>query len=503
MNVLIDTNIFISREDYKAVPANLSFLLELFAKNRVKIYIHPRSREDIKRDSDLERMQISLSKMASYPELISPPGGQNDPEFIGIVGDSENMREVVDNELLYAVYKDAVNFLITNDKGILNKAQKIGLSERVMNVDEGLEFFSRQFVRYLSAPTPAIKRTPVYNLDLSDPIFDGLKGEYPNFENWWKKISSEGRMASIYEWDKKNLGGILIFNEENEPIDSIPPIPKGRRLKICTFKVSYQGQKLGELFLKLAIRHAIENSLNEIYLTHYSKGEDELVNLIEQYGFFKIAKKNNGEDIYFKTFKKDVQKKDIENISPVELNKKYYPTFYDGPRVRKHIIPIRPEYHDRLFIEYRHRIPTIFEGAGELITEGNTIKKAYICHTMSKKLNPGDILLFYRSKDRKELTSVCTAEKIFQEIKRYEEVIKIVGKRTVYTRNELSEILNDGPATIIIFLLHFELKRYISLRNLQEAGVVRRAPRSVMEISNERYQQILKIGGLDERFTLH
>jgi DNA-binding transcriptional regulator YhcF (GntR family) len=243
--------------------------------------------------------------------------------------------------------------------------------------------------------------------------------------------------------------------------------------------------------------------LNEIYLSHYSKTGDELVSLIEQYGFFKIAKKSTGEDIYFKRFKRDIQKEDIESIPPVNLNKIYYPAFYDGPRVRKHIIPIKPEYHDRLFIEYRHRIPSIFEGAGELITEGNTIKKAYICRTMSKKLNPGDILLFYRSKDKKELTSVCTAEKIFQKIERYEEVIKIVGKRTVYSKDELSEILKHGPATIIIFLLHFELNRYISLHNLQRAAIVRKAPQSVMEISDGRYRQILKMGGLDERFTFH
>ena len=62
-------------------------------------------------------------------------------------------------------------------------------------------------------------------------------------------------MAWVFEWKEKNLGGILVLNQENEPIDSIPPIPKRRRLKICTFKVTYQGQKLGELFLKLAIQH--------------------------------------------------------------------------------------------------------------------------------------------------------------------------------------------------------------------------------------------------------
>jgi predicted nucleic acid-binding protein len=503
MNVLIDTNIFISREDYKEVPPSLSSLLELFEKNSVKIHVHPLSKDDIKRDPDLERMQISLSKMASYPELLSPPVSQNDSDFIRIVGAPKNMRDIVDHDLLYAVYKDAVNFLVTNDKGILDKAQKVGLPDRVLNVEEGLDFFRRQFVKYSLGPTPAIKRVPVYNLNLSDPIFDGLKKEYQGFENWWKKICREGRMAWVFEWKENNLGGILILNEENEPIDSIPPIQKRRRLKICTFKVMYQGQKLGELFLKLAIQHAIDNNLDEIYLTHYSKPEDELVALVEQYGFFKIAQKNNGEDIYFKSFDQVIPKEEVETIPPVELNKKHYPAFYDGIRVKKHIVPIRPEYHDRLFLEYRSRIPSLFEQAGNLIIEGNTIKKAYICHTMSKKIRPGDVLLFYRSWDNRELTSVCTVEDIFPKIGKYEEIIKIVGKRSVYTKDDLSDILNRGPATVIIFFLHFELNRYINLHNLQQAGVVRRAPQSVMEISNERYQQILKIGGLDERFTFH
>ena len=198
-----------------------------------------------------------------------------------------------------------------------------------------------------------------------------------------------------------------------------------------------------------------------------------------------------------------ISKEEIESITPVEFNKRHYPAFYDGHRVRKHIIPIRPQYHDRLFIEYRHRVPSIFEGAGELITEGNTIKKAYICHTVSKKLNPGDILLFYRSKDNRELTSICTAETVFQKVEKYEEIIKIVGKRTVYTKDDLLEILDQGPATVIIFLLHFDLNSYISLHNLQRACIVRKAPQSVMEISDERYLQILKLGGLDERFTFH
>jgi len=502
MNVLIDTNIFIYREDYQVVPSSLSSLLRLFEENSVRILVHPMSREDIKRDPNVTRERISSSKFSAYPELVSPPVSHEDSGFIGIVGAPGTTREIVDNELLYAIYKDAVDFFITSDAEILRKAEKAGLADRVFNVDEGLEFFKAQFVHHTSAPTPAIRLVPVYNLSLSDPIFDSLKADYPEFEIWWKKISREGRKVWVSQKPDKSLGALLILKEENEPIDSMPPLGKRRRLKISTLIVKHMGQKIGELFLKLAINHAIENNINEVYLTHYVKPNDELVSLLDQYGFIKVARTNNGEDVVSKFLKPTVPRKELEDLPPVKLNRRYYPSFYDGPRVRKHIIPIRPEYHDRLFIEYRYRTPGLMEAAGELIVEGNTIKKAYICHARSKKLQEGDVLLFYRSRDR-VLTSVCSVDKVFRGIDSYEEVIKLVGKRTVYSKNELTNLVSHGPVMIILFFLHFELKNYIRLAKLQKARITLRAPQSVMEISDERYRQILKMGGLDERFTLH
>ena len=111
-------------------------------------------------------------------------------------------------------------------------------------------------------------------------------------------------------------------------------------------------------------------------------------------------------------------------------------------------------------------------------------------------------MLFYRSRDQ-VLTSVCSLYKIFTDIGSYEEVIKLVGKRTVYSKDELINLIRQGPVMIILFLLHFELKNYIKLPDLQKARLMLRAPQSVMEISDERYRQILKMGGLDERFTFH
>ena len=502
MNVLIDTNIFISREDYKQVPTSLTSLLRLFEENAVKILVHPMSKQDIKRDADAVRKEISLSKILAYPELTSPPASHEDSGFIGIVGVPRTDREVVDNELLYAIYKDAADFLVTNDTEILRKAEKTGIADRVFNVEEGLEFFKAQFVRRATAPTPAIQLVPVYNLSLSDPIFESLKVDYPEFETWWKKISREGRKAWISEKLDKTLGALLISKEETEPIDCTPPLGKKRRLKISTLIVKHMGQKIGELFLKLAINHAIENNINDVYLTHYVKPSDELVNLLDQYGFIRAGRKTSGEDVFSKCIKPIVPSQELESFPPKELNRKYYPSFYDGPRVRKHVIPIKPEFHNRLFIEYRYRTPGLMEAAGELIVEGNTIKKAYICHARSKKLGEGDVLLFYRSRDQM-LTSVCSLDKIFRDVGSYEEVIKLVGKRTVYSKDELINLVSHGPVMIILFLLHFELKNYITLPKLQKARIMLRAPQSVMEISDERYQQVLKMGGLDERFTLH
>jgi hypothetical protein len=502
MNVLIDTNIFIYREDHQVVPSSLSSLLRLLEENFVRNLVHPMSKGDIKRDPDAARREISLSKISAYPELASPPASHGDAGFIAIVGIPRTDREIVDNELLYAIYRDAADFLVSNDKEILRKAEKAGLADRVFSAEEGLEFFKTQFAHHVSAPTPAIRLVSVYNLSLQDPIFESLKADYPEFEIWWKKISREGRKAWISQKPDKSLGALLILKEENEPIDSIPPLGKRRRLKISTLIVKHMGQKIGELFLKLSINHAIENNISDVYLTHYVEPNDELVSLLDQYGFMKVARKTNGEAVFFKCLKPIVARKELEGSPPMELNRKYYPSFYDGPRVRKHIVPIRPEYHDRLFIEYRYRVPGLMEAAGELIVEGNTIRKAYICHARSKKLGEGDVLLFYRSQDQM-LTSVCSLDKIFHDVGSYEEVIKLVGKRTVYSKDELMNLVSHRPVMIILFLLHFELKNYITLPKLRKARIMLRAPQSVMEISDERYRQILKMGGLDERFTLH
>lgn len=297
---------------------------------------------------------------------------------------------------------------------------------------------------------------------------------------------------------------MLIPKIENEPIvDSIPVLPARRRLKLCTFKVTYIGYKLGELFIKLSVEYCIKNNIDEMYLTHYTKEEDYLVDLITEYGFVKVATKKNFEDVYVKRlipgpedFNDPLVKDPSSN--PVRFAKKYYPSFYDGPAVRKFIVPIRPEYHDRLFVDYRGRQTTILEHAGRFIVEGNTITKAYLCHSNIGRIPKGGLLFFYRSED-KELTSIGVVENA-QISKNRDLVLKLVGKRTVYSIDEIEEMVKK-PTWVILFQFHFHFKKPLGLTELKEMEIVKRAPQSIVRITHQKYLKIKREGELDERYT--
>lgn len=494
MRVLIDTNIFIYREDNNILPKNLQELLRISSDIRGEILIHPLSFEDLKKDRNKERREIMLSKIRAYSFLELPPDPKKDQEYQDAVGPKIG----IDDTILYAVYKDAVDFLITEDRGIHKKAKRLGVDERVFLINEALPLFRNYIHKERIFSPPALKEDFIYNLNLEDLIFDSLKGDYEEFEDWFKNISREGRKCWVHYEEDGSIGAILIYKFEDEPIDSTPQLPKKKRLKISTFVVTDVGHKIGELFIKLSIDISIKNDISEIYLTHFTRPEDRLVELISEYGFYKAAVNKRGEDIFLKKMRVGAEK--IEKLSLLEIAKRFYPSFYDGKRVKKFIIPIYPEYHNRLFTDFRGRQTTLHEHGGDFIVEGNTIKKAYLSHSRITKMGTGDIVLFYRSKDLSRVTSIGVIDSVNTGVQDAEKIIRLVGKRTVYSRDEIEEFAKD-QTTVILFLHHFHLKNSLHLDELKEMGVLTGAPQSIIEIADEKYLQIKKRGGIDEHFT--
>jgi len=188
MRILIDTNIFIHRESQSLVPDALQGLLKILHNSDVRILIHPLSIKEIEGNRNSNQKEILLSKIETYPRLESPPESKEDDKFQAIVGEPTKINDYIDNSLLYCVLKNAVDFLITEDKGIRKKAERLGIAHRVLNIDESFEYFKKQFTGVEVLAPPALEELPVHNLDLSDRFLIHSKKTTPSFRSGGEKL---------------------------------------------------------------------------------------------------------------------------------------------------------------------------------------------------------------------------------------------------------------------------------------------------------------------------
>ncbi len=289
MRILIDTNIFIPLEDSSTVlDESFSELVRLANENKHQLLAHPSSIDDIERDKDNDRKNISLSRIRKYPLIEDPPvPDENDISALGLK--NHNANERVDNEILFSIYKDAADILVSEDRGVHRKARLLNIESRVHYLQQAVESL-RRLHKKIHVSLPNIKEVSLHNIDLNDPFFDSLRIDYSVFNEWFKRSSRDGRKAWIHRDKISGLGAILIYKEENDEIisDDNQALP-GKSLKLCTFKVgeTIRGRKIGELFLKAAFRFATANKIENIYITMRPGKHEFLEDLCLDFGFNK------------------------------------------------------------------------------------------------------------------------------------------------------------------------------------------------------------------------
>lgn len=445
MNILIDTNIFIYREDDDVVPEPLRKLEKSLKESGYNILVHPLSETEIRNDSNKKRRERNASRIETYATLGFPSyPSDNDSGFREHVPETDSSHDLVDNALLYSVYEDLVDFLITEDQGIHKKAIDLQIDERVFTIEQALEHFGPDDIT-LTAPI-SIEQTTLGEVDLQDPIFDSLKQEYPNFVGW--AIDKSDRKTWVNYNQDETIGAVLILKpNEVDELGNSPSLDRKRRMKISTLKVAQNswGSKIGELFISIAVQEAIHHELDEIYLTHYIEEEDYFVEVVESYGFEHVSNMEDGEAIFIKRLTPGPN----QNPTPIEMSRKFYPSFFDGDSVQKFLVPVRPEYHNKLFPTYSKRNHTLNEFVGEFNTEGNAIKKAYLTGAKNYQAEPGDLLIFYRSLDHMEVTSIGVCESAHYNLQTADEIRKQVGKRTVFSDSEIEEHAEEGTNVLL------------------------------------------------------
>jgi hypothetical protein len=199
-----------------------------------------------------------------------------------------------------------------------------------------------------------------------------------------------------------------------------------------------------------------------------------------------------------------------------------YPRFHDGSAVSKFCVPIQSDYHRRLFpeIAFGRELP-LFPSAdfGSILTRhgdrtpGNTIRKVYLCRARTSMINPGDILLFYMSKDEElaasqSITTLAIVEQV-NDIAEVDELIKHSAKRSVYSADEMRKMNPGGasPVKVIDFLLVGHTQPTVGLARLQALRVFGKHPyQSITMLSEEQYQALrgdLEIGFASNKAAMH
>ncbi|BAP87353.1 putative uncharacterized protein [Burkholderiales bacterium GJ-E10] len=489
MRFLLDTNILIPLEDSKRplLPSLANFVRLATAHGHALLY-HPASVEDIRQDGDIERRKQTIQRLAQYTSLSARP---DCPWNKGEV----DRNDAADNEILYALQLDAVHALVTEDKKIHAKAKTHGLVDRVYTIQTAEDLLRRLHERQ-TVSLPNIDDVPLYSLSplLRSTFFDSLRARYPGFDDWFAIKARSGRNAWV-NWERENeLGGICIYDrQDNEPITDTMTLP-GAALKLATFKVGVtnRGKKIGELFLKMAFRHASINRLEHIFI-HGDEDEHRfLFEMLEDFGFSKVGYhpgSTNHDAVYLKPHPVAAP---ADPLSPFDYARRYFPHFRHDAGVSKYIVPIQPPYHRILFPDYPSPMDLQMALFQQPNPAGNAIKMAYLCHAQTKHIEPGSIVLFYRSRDERAITSIGVVES-YDTLSEAADIVARVKRRTVYSMEEIGKMAAKSTR-VMLFRLVRHLENPLPQSWLEKGGVLNGAPQSIMKISDDRFECILAHG---------
>lgn len=488
MNFLLDTNILIPLEDsQKVLVPSLSSFIRLSNENGHTLLYHAASEDDIREDKNLTRRNQTLQRLSQYKRLDARPVCPWNNE-------KTRINDARDNEILYALSLHAAHALVTEDRGIHNKAKELGLVNRVYTIQTVSDLLSRLHSK-TPIQLPRIKDIELWALTpyLNSDFFDSLREGYGNdqFNNWFKKKAAEGVRAWIPEGDLDKINAICIYDRQDYEKITNNLVLEGTALKLATFKVgdAQRGRKIGELFLKAAFRYAFNNKLENIFIHGDEDKHHFLFNLLSDFGFEKVGThpgSNDKDAVYLKKHPQEPPLKTSESI--FEYHRHYFPHFHISDNVKQYVIPIKPEFHEILFPDYCCTQGRLFFHDN---LAGNAIKMAYLCHAKINPIDVGSVILFYRSEDEQAITSIGIVERC-ERMTDVNNIISTVKRRTVYTKKEI-EKLTEKPTLVILFRFVKHLNKPVSISELIKYKIIKGAPQSITSISHDAFKKFSSI----------
>ena len=330
LRFLLDTNILIPLQDSMiALEPSLANFIRLCNAHGHQLLYHPASAADIRRDADIDRRRRMLARLRQYGQLEpGPPCPWNTPDT--------SPNDACDNDILFALQRNAAHALITEDQRIHRRARALGIADNVYFIQAADEWL-RRLHEPGAIQLPNIQEVELHTLDgqLALPFFNSVRADYDGFDDWFRRKAREGRRAWIYRSDVgQDIDAICIYAvQTNELITDEGRVLEGDALKLCTFKVGdkVRGRKIGELFLRAAFKYATQHRCRSIFLHANAERQIHLAVLLEDFGFSRVGSYQN-DGVYVKEH--PLQPPDVQ-IEPFEYARRYYPHYLSGIDVRK------------------------------------------------------------------------------------------------------------------------------------------------------------------------
>lgn len=471
--LLFDSNVFFAAHGISkhAVHPDGALTSELMGKARrygCELAVGLATMDDIGNDRNVDRKKAStlnlkqwkrLARISSNAGFLSRAGYPSPP-----VGNDR-----VDAELLELLERGAADILVTQDKGLRAHANTAGLADRVCSIAGAAELLDRLFG--IPPPPPNVGLEKVYELDGGDEFFDSLRAGYAGFDAW---LRSAAKRDCFTIRNGGRLDAVAIVKVEDERAYGLDRTV----IKVCTLKVADHaaGAKRGELLLRPIFDYARRHGATQVYVEVFDE-HAAVISLCEQFGFVRHSQRSSkGEAVMVKT----VRPTGNAPTDPLEFHIRFGPP---AVLVRDaFVVPVIPEWHDILFPEARdqQQLPL-----GLDMAPGNAILKAYLSGSKITRLQPGSLLLFYRSHTAAGVTAVGVVDCTLRS-RDPVAVRRFVGQRTVYTDAQIREQFTDGGEVLAVRFRHDRtLPETWSRAQLLANAVINGPPQSLQQVSNQ------------------
>ncbi len=464
-------------------------------------WLHPVTLEEIKKHKDPRVAKSFDIKLGNYHVLQALAPEHPLIHKVKPFDTTENDRN--DTAILNELISDRTDFLITEDKAIIQKAGLLGVGDRVFTIDSFLERVAAEHPQLVKYKVLSVKSELFGNLNIKDAFFDSLRQNYLGFEKWFNGKSQETAYVCMRDGRLEAFLYLKLESESENYSDIVPIFKKKKRLKVGTFKVDLNGFKIGERFLKIIFDNALSMKVDEIYITLFNETLEQgrLVSLLEAYGFIHYGYKEMAgrrELVYVRDFSRTANRSTPKLTFP-----------FCSVQGGIFIVSIYPEYHTSLLPDsiLKTESQAKFE---EDKPYRNAITKVYISRSHERNLHAGDLIVFYRTGGlfKGVVTTIGIVEGVITDIRDEEHFISLCGKRSVFTRAELSKHWNynrhDRPF-IVYFLYAYSFPKRINLKKLIGLKIVKdvtSAPRGFEKISKEQLKLILRETETDENLIV-